>query len=111
MPDEATPDTGRSTGEDSPTYEYNPDEDETVIESVLHAVEAATDTRLLPSSRKPGATAGRERVRPLHDVVDPEALARLSSAATEVRVTFPYAGCTVTVAGTDAVLVTEESPP
>jgi len=112
MPDEAAADPGSSSVDDSPAFEYRFGEDETVVEAVIHAVEAVTDDRLLPRpDGRVAADGGCESVHPLHDVVDPEALARLSSADADVRTTFPYAGCTVTVVDADAVLVSEESPP
>lgn len=110
MRDEVAADTDVSSADDSAPFEYSFDEDESVVEAVVRAVEAATDASLLPGpSESVAADGGHESVQPLHDVVDPDALARLSSADAEV--TFPYAGCTVTVAGTDAVLVSEQSPP
>lgn len=87
--------------------------DDTVVETILHAVGDVTDT-CLTTEGPVTADGGSKVLPPLYDAVDPDALTRLSSdSATDadVRITFPFAGCTVTVAGNDAVLVTEGSSP
>lgn len=90
-------------------------EDGTVVETILHAVGEVTDTPLSPTPDEPvAADGGSKPLPPLYDAVDPDALTRLSSesaADADVQITFPFAGCTVTVAGNDAVLVTERSSP
>ncbi|WP_128477979.1 HalOD1 output domain-containing protein [Halorussus pelagicus] len=110
MPDEAIADTTHHSTDNSSAFEYRFDEDESVVEAVVRAVETVTEARLLPMPDELAADGGvgHTDACPLHDVIDPDALANLS--AVDAHVTFPYAGCTVTVAGSDAVLVSEKSP-
>ncbi|UTF54767.1 HalOD1 output domain-containing protein [Natronosalvus rutilus] len=106
-------DEGDSPATDLHTFEYSPNGNETVVEAVLNAVSAVTNIPVLPSD-SPGSGEGRgESLPPLYNTIDPDALANLSPAATDEdanwQVTFPYAGCNVTVTSTGTVLVDEQS--
>lgn len=106
MSDEAR--AGESKTPETDVFEYSIGDNETVIEAVLHAVSAVTNKPLSPNEEPVVADGGRETLPPLHDVIDPDALTRLtppSTNGTEWEVAFPYAGCEVTVRSGDTVSV------
>jgi hypothetical protein len=106
-------DEGDSPATELQTFEYSLNGNETVAEAVLNAVSAVTNIPLLPSDSPVSGEECGESLPPLHNAVDPDALTRLSPATTDEdanwQVTFQYAGCKVTVASTDTILVDEQS--
>ena len=94
---------------ESQRFEYNLNDNETLVQAVLNAVSAVTNTPLLPSESPASAEGNGESLPPLYDAVDPDALTSLSTNETDEgagwQVTFPYAGCNVTVTSTDTILV------
>ena len=106
---------GHIDNENTPTkgLEYSLSGNESLDEAVLHAVSAVTNIPLLPSDSPVSSEGDGESLPPLYDAIDPDALTSLSTNATDKaadwQVTFPYAGCKVTVTSTDTILVTERS--
>ena len=105
-----------STAEESRESTYQIREGETVIEAILNAVSSVTNVQVSPATTDSVAVdGGQTDVPPLHNVIDPEALASLSPIGSDEdadwQVTFPYAGCRVTVTNSDTIVVSERSPP
>ena len=94
----------------APSVAYQIGDDETILEAVLAAVESVTGT---PPDDAVAADGGTEPT-PLYEVIDPDALASLSSPAnpdqSDWRVSFPYCRCSVAVTSDDAVEVERRSP-
>lgn len=83
-----------------------------------HTLDANADsvTREIVAATADATGRGPENLPPLYDAVDPDALNALVNrpphvghGATEVEVTFGFAGCTVTVSATDEVNVSAET--
>ncbi|WP_158058711.1 HalOD1 output domain-containing protein [Halorussus halophilus] len=102
--------TGGTSAERSDVFEYDISDSETVVEAVLNAVSTFTDIPSSPPEASVSADGGRETLPPLHEVIEPDALTDLSAssrATANVRVTFHYVGCEVTVTDTNTVRVSE----
>lgn len=106
-------DEGDSPATELQTFEYSLNGNETVAEAVLNAVSAVTNIPLLPSDSPASGEERGESLPPLHNAVDPDALTSLSPATTDEdanwQITFPYAGCKVTVTSTNTILVDDQS--
>jgi hypothetical protein len=92
--------------------EYRISDFGSVVEAILHAVTAGSDTPSIPRETPVSTANDREPLPPLYDTIEPEALATLavgSSPATDLRVTFSYFGHEVTVTSANTVTARERS--
>lgn len=102
MIDDLSPSTASTDGTDSQRHRftYHESTDQSIGVSIIHAV--ASVSGVDPLSLQPR----------LYDVVDPDALERLlSSASSEVQITFRFGIYEVTVTGDGSIFVRDDTTP